>query len=183
VGLTKREYYLDPRRDYVPVRKLHMTADGVVGWETEIEYEEDPEVGFVPSQLVMKTLDRSTGELTRASVYDVNHVGINVPIEDDEFVVDLPPGTRVRDRIRDASYVVAAPEESRTEEAQPTASPAAERAEPTPAPRSVQPSPPAQPAEPIRRSTDWTAWIGLSVSVLGFILMCILLGRMLLRKT
>jgi len=82
--------YVDPSRQYVPVR-LSWFYKGLVVSEQSIRYSPDPQVGSVMSAW-MNTQKTETGHLQRIISNEVTRSRINEPLTIGDFTVDFPPG-------------------------------------------------------------------------------------------
>ena len=107
VGATRTEYYLDPRRDFLPVRHVMMLADGQIYYDTSIDYGEHDVVGFAPVRIKTikyKMLDLAVIE----STWDlpITSFDLNLDLEEGFFEIDFPEGTIVTDEIENIEYKV-----------------------------------------------------------------------------
>ena len=87
MGDENRKVWVDPAKDYVPVRWASTSGD----LRAEISYQPDVVVGWVPhSWTIRRSNSSETATVTRFAV--------NKPIADSEFELDLPNGALVENR-------------------------------------------------------------------------------------
>ena len=107
MGATRTEFYLDPKRSFLPVRHVLMLADGQIVQDTSIEYTEHETLGFAPVQLKSiryKKAEPSVIEFTWNFTFAVCSVNTSIPQE--YFEIEFPVGTSVTDEIVDIQYKV-----------------------------------------------------------------------------
>ncbi len=107
VGATRTEYYLDPHRDFLPVRHVVMLADGQTFFDTSIDYEEHDVVGFAPVRI--KSIQYKMTDLAVIeSTWDflTTSFELNLDLKEGFFEIDFPVGTRVTDDSTGETYVV-----------------------------------------------------------------------------
>jgi hypothetical protein len=173
VGLPRKEYFLDVERDYLPYRKLSMTADGTPGREIRIEYIEDRELGYLPASYSDGYVNPATGELSEAFILTVDALQINQPVDDSEFEIDIPDGVYFDDEIEGASYIKGAT---------PTpAPPTREPLEPRPSPRPAEATPIPTPAPLQPLLTTGTPWILKLSAALSGLLLLILVASLFMK--
>ena len=93
--------WIDPTKDYVPVRQELLFPDKSVMIREETS--NWAHLGGVWIPLFYKTacpLDRSWSQ------YRVTSIRVNEPVAEDSLAFDFPPGTDVHDKIRGIDYVV-----------------------------------------------------------------------------
>ncbi len=103
---VQESYFLDPSRQFLPLRFL-STHSGKPTVQIDIEFTSDAKFGFVPSGWKLLFL-RPSGAINTSQVATVQSVAINDPISDDQFEIEFPPGTWVRDARTKDQYIVRA---------------------------------------------------------------------------
>jgi hypothetical protein len=109
------DVYVDPSIGYLPVRFVEWRTADRMRSDMVIEYETNPEVGWVISRWKSNLYD-NTGvvEVTLSGV--VENAAINTPINDDVFTIALPPETRIAETLDGATkYYVQGKDGSRRE--------------------------------------------------------------------
>lgn len=91
------QYWTDPSREYVVVRNLSMIGDGRVGFQTDIEYEQDKSGNWVPVKWNMDIFG-SDGDLRRSCEFKVIAYEINPKLPESLFELEFDPGVRVYDK-------------------------------------------------------------------------------------
>jgi hypothetical protein len=105
---TRDDYFLDENRGYILSRVNILHSDGQVLSEWDIDYDEDPVVGYVPKSIRwIQYAWSENGDSIVTDDYDitVETVEFNIDIPDDLFQFEFPVGTKVHDRISGARYV------------------------------------------------------------------------------
>jgi hypothetical protein len=100
------ELWIDPERDYVPLKCLetYRDRDDVITHETRFSYRKSPEGVWIPTGWVVVRIDsKEYIELERATV---TRFELNPTIAADEFDWSFPPGTWVRDGTDKTEYIV-----------------------------------------------------------------------------
>lgn len=106
-GVTSQTLWLDPSRNLVVLRYMESRS-GKVGLKLDIQYTNDPDSGWIPASWECLA-SNPNGSLQEAFAATVTTYKINGPISPDEFQIDFPPGTRVRDQRPNATvpeYIV-----------------------------------------------------------------------------
>jgi hypothetical protein len=102
---ARYEFWLDPARDYVPVRAATMyDAGGVKSMDT-LEYVEHPVYGYLPSNATSQSL-LPNGDLWIVRDMIIEEFRFNEPVDPSVFEFEFPPGTKVNDKINKVMYVV-----------------------------------------------------------------------------
>lgn len=97
-GGNKREVmYVDPMRDYVVARMAIMVEDKPT-MQVDVAYSPDKAVGWIPHSWEYTIRLSSNNSLLEAQRRTVTSYEIGGPIDDSEFDLQFPPGTRVMDR-------------------------------------------------------------------------------------
>lgn len=96
--------WVDPARDYVPTR-YRVIDQGVVLQSYDIKYTKDAEHGWVPTSWIVTKLDRN-GEVEDSVTATVAEYRIGLPISEDVYDLQLPPGTWVNDYLKDETYIL-----------------------------------------------------------------------------
>jgi hypothetical protein len=98
-GLRNTEYWVDPQRAYaiVRMRTFSFSKPGQCVVDTEISYEPDPRIQWVPSSWRGSLLDQDTGKVRKSCAYTVVSYSINPGVDPKVFQYQFPPGTRVSD--------------------------------------------------------------------------------------
>jgi hypothetical protein len=87
--------WVDPSRSFSLVR-YSLSSEGKILLTTDLTYTQSSEHGWVAVGWKIVETDRS-GSLKRSTNATVTHWEINTPIPPNEFDLDFPPGTLVRD--------------------------------------------------------------------------------------
>jgi hypothetical protein len=98
----REQLLLDPRRDYVVVRKATL-VDEQPTWQIDIEYAADPKVGWVPSRWEYFIKSGQPKVMVESGVTTVDKYSIADSLPDSEFTLAMPVGTRILDRTGDKS--------------------------------------------------------------------------------
>jgi hypothetical protein len=96
--------WVDPERDFVPTR-FRSVVRGVTRLAIDISYVHDAQHGWVPSAWTVVHHDR-TGNPARTLNIHVKSYRINLPVDDNTFVVEFEPGTWVNDLTTDETYIL-----------------------------------------------------------------------------
>ena len=96
--------YVDPARDYVPVRYERFSRSHITQQLT-IEYRRDEQFGSVPLSWSNTSLTSDDRVLTSVSA-EVVQYSINEPIPESEFTINPPVGTWVRNYITNERYIL-----------------------------------------------------------------------------
>jgi len=98
-----RIYYLDPLRDYMPIRFMQESG-GTVQIEIDFDYLKDAQHGWVLSgwETVRFAAD---GKATHRFNAKVENYLINPEFEPKEFTIEFPPGTLIDDLRERAAFV------------------------------------------------------------------------------
>ncbi len=99
--------YLDAERGYVVVRMVTL-IDGRPRWQLDVSYQPDPTVGWLPRAWEYLIAFGVSGQLHASGRYTVTKFEVNPVIDDAEFDLVFPPGTRVVDQTtgEEVQYVV-----------------------------------------------------------------------------
>ena len=103
-GRVRESYLLDPERDFLLIR-FFETVNEEPRFQTDIDYKEDPEHGWVPyrwKSIFMK----GQGRVVSSQVATVTQFALNTPISEEEFEIRFPPNTWVRDSRADKQYII-----------------------------------------------------------------------------
>jgi hypothetical protein len=104
-GVGRYEFWLDPGRDYVPVRCATLyDAGGVKSMDT-LEYVEHPVYGYLPSRATSESL-LPNGDLWIVRNMVIEEFRFNEPVDQSVFEFEFPPGTIVNDKINKVMYVM-----------------------------------------------------------------------------
>ena len=108
------EFFLDPVRDFLPLRRVERTGDAI-RLDLNLSYVEK-DGDWEPASWQMDVYDQSFGEdnepltqLTESIVAEVQTLELNVEIDEETFSLEFPPGTQVSDSTGDGkrrSYFV-----------------------------------------------------------------------------
>jgi hypothetical protein len=98
--------YLDPEREFVPVR-LDTFVKDTLTFRLTVTYDADPAVGWHPRAWT-SVAQSPAGVPLESARTRVTEFAVNPALPPDEFRIDLPPGTRVLDQRNgaDVQYVV-----------------------------------------------------------------------------
>lgn len=96
-GMTREEYFLDPAREFVLVRRLSMYPDGQVGFDRRIEYARDDEGRFFPTRST-NVFFRGTENPAIEEETVIAGVAFNRPVDDSIFDLEFPAGARIYDQ-------------------------------------------------------------------------------------
>jgi hypothetical protein len=99
-GMTSHKLWVDPSRDYVPIRFISATKD-VYSQRWETQYRRDPDAGWIPEAWTIHEL-KSDGSIERSFRARMKAFRVNADTESGEFGIVFPSGTRVAD-VRDPS--------------------------------------------------------------------------------
>ena len=99
-SIARVEYFLDPNRDYLPTRRLSMTAGGRANCDTRVEYRKNAEGIWIPTKLVDKYIRGVVSE------WHIRECTLNEEVEDSVFEFEFPPGTIVHDGISEVEFKV-----------------------------------------------------------------------------
>lgn len=91
------QYWTDPSREYVVLRRLSMTGDSRVGAQVDIEYEQDTFGNWVPVKWGRSDFD-SDGDLRRSYEFQVVDYEINPRLPKSLFELEFAPGVEVFDK-------------------------------------------------------------------------------------
>lgn len=118
-GRLKHSFWLDPSRDYVVVRAW-VKGKGQRVIKTDIDYAQDPVLGWMPTVWSTVTLDAS-GHLQDAFHSKIDRIVANRPIASADFQNERPPGASAAGPlIRGAEHTEALqPTSGRTQAARP----------------------------------------------------------------
>jgi hypothetical protein len=105
-GVVRREYYLDPAAEFLPIRSVSMYKDGRIKRDAIIEYGERIGPFSVPTRMKMSVFDEQGVLVTEMYDMTVREARINEPIDDDFFELDLPVGTMVSDELANIDYTI-----------------------------------------------------------------------------
>jgi hypothetical protein len=94
-GLRQEILYLDAERDYILLRQI-VLREQQPSWQIEVRYQQDARVGWVPRSWEYLILEREKQPLV-AERYEVVQYALNPSLDDKEFELIFPPGTRVID--------------------------------------------------------------------------------------
>lgn len=103
-GQGQEVLFVDPERDYV-VAKMVILDEGKPTWQWTAKYRTDATVGWVPYTWEYLLLTRK-GHRTGAGRRTVVRYEINAKLDDSEFDIRFPPGTKVDDEVSFGQYVV-----------------------------------------------------------------------------
>jgi hypothetical protein len=96
--------WVDRTKDFVPTR-YRLVSRGVTSRSIDITYASDVRFGWVPKS--WKQVTSPNGVISDSCTVDVvDSILGDGAVSDDTFVVTFPPGTWVRDYIRDESWIV-----------------------------------------------------------------------------
>lgn len=98
------DYWLDPERHYVMTRMTARSLNGKVAEEVRLEYQPDPNIGFVPSAFEFTAYDHQ-GDMVARHRRTVVAAVTNGPLDETVFGKPFPKGTVVKDHIRGLEYV------------------------------------------------------------------------------
>lgn len=87
------EYWLDPAHGYRAIRYQSYAGLTQPSTRLDIEYADDPDVGWVP----IRWSETRTGMISGTSLTNVAKYEINPEIPDEEFTLEFPIGTHVTD--------------------------------------------------------------------------------------
>jgi hypothetical protein len=104
-GQGRFELWLDPGRDYMPVRQVTLYNSGGVKSLVDLEYVEHPVYGYLPSSALEKAL-RPDGDLWIVRSIVFKEFQFNAPVDPSVFEFEFPPGTKVLDEINGVRYVM-----------------------------------------------------------------------------
>jgi len=105
-GQQYREVWLDPKRNYLPVRYRHVIK-AKVGMNAEVEYQPHPEVGWVlKGWKVTQYGHGAVQSLLRTSSIQIDSVQIQSKYPDDLFDIVFPPDSVVYDDRDKKTYQV-----------------------------------------------------------------------------
>jgi hypothetical protein len=96
--------WIDPAKDYVPIR-YQMIRRANIARSIDIKYITDSQHGWVPKSWKQVELG-ADGIIQDSVTVDISAYKISDEISDETFEVSYPPGTWVRDYIRDESYIL-----------------------------------------------------------------------------
>jgi len=94
-GQERSSYWIDASRDFSILRYIG-SVDGHVRVQLDVEYSQSGQTDWVPSNWIL-VRTASDGSLKESSVSKVVRFDINPSIDSEQFRLDFPPGTRVRD--------------------------------------------------------------------------------------
>jgi hypothetical protein len=103
-----RTLWVDPARDYVPLR--YMTSDAAlqrITYLMDIEPMEDPVAGWLPMRWTSVLLARD-GSVISTATSEVTERTINKAVPEEEFTLTFPAGTMVSDHteVADTRYIL-----------------------------------------------------------------------------
>jgi hypothetical protein len=104
-SVGRYEFWLDPARDYMPVRQATLYESGGVKSLVDVEYVEHPVYGYLPSTALEKALLPS-GDLWIVRNIVFEEFKFNDPVDPSVFELEFPPGTKVNDKINKVMYVM-----------------------------------------------------------------------------
>ncbi len=105
-GQQHREIWLDPKREYIPVRYRHIIK-GNVGMTADIEYQQHPDIGWVlKSWKVSQFGHGALQSLFRASTIRIDSFVVGTKYSAEQFDFSFPPNARVYDDRDKKMYMV-----------------------------------------------------------------------------
>lgn len=105
IGATREEYFLDPRKDYLPVRLVSMSPSGEVFQDMRIDYRQDKKHGWLPVLVEWSITDGMTGLVTFTATAKLAKIEVGQALDPALFEFRFPAGTRVNNQIEGRSYV------------------------------------------------------------------------------
>jgi hypothetical protein len=98
----RKSYWVDPARDYLILRAINSVA-GQGMLQTDIVYDQDPVLGWVPKSWSVVDLD-GAGHLQNSFRSSVGELSLNQPIPVAEFTVEGHDGATVND-VRESDFI------------------------------------------------------------------------------
>jgi hypothetical protein len=147
IGPSTREYWLDPRRNYL-VKKVAAKSDRSSMTSEVVRFKEAEPGVFFPETVVMQSYVAGALQSTRTTAF--SDIRINTTLPSGMFRVDLPPNTPVHDLILGKKYVT---------DAAGRAVGAGEDLPHAPPPRAAAPRPSVPRSETKREPVHWTALV------------------------
>jgi len=98
-------FWVDPNRSFIPLRNFRSNR-GVAVRQVDIHYSEDKEWGWIPTAWTIMLLNPKDGKLTGSTVGKVTDYKINPPLPEGTFEITFPPGTWVRDLVKNENYIL-----------------------------------------------------------------------------
>jgi hypothetical protein len=103
-GTYVRSYWLDPNREYVLVKHLSREGDQPLG-QIEIEYREDPKLGWVPKGWEYLSMGEK-GKVGSQKLAIVSELQVGGTYPTDAFDLQFPSGTLVYNLLDDTKYII-----------------------------------------------------------------------------
>lgn len=103
-GQRQEVLYVDSERDYV-VAKMVILDEGKPTWQWSATYQSHKTAGWIPQTWEYLLLTRKGYRLS-AGRRTVARYKINAKLDDGEFDIQFPPGTKVDDEVNFGQYVV-----------------------------------------------------------------------------
>ncbi len=88
---SAESWWIDPSQGYALVRYAWTDAEGRVSRQTDVNYQQDAEHGWVPSLWRIRGLD-GDGNVTTTIIARVTQYKINPELPEETFTIDFPPG-------------------------------------------------------------------------------------------
>ena len=99
-----REVWVDPTKDYVPVKLFEHRQDGSVIDRMTISHRHDPVDGWIPQAWTMEVFQKN-GQLETSDATTVIEHSINKSASDSDFDLDMSGGAYVRDS-KNGQYIL-----------------------------------------------------------------------------
>lgn len=91
---SSESWWIDPSRGYSLVRYTWTDAEGNISRQTDVNYQQDAEHGWVPSLWRFRGLD-GNGNVTTTLIARVTEYKINPDLPKETFTFEFPPGALV----------------------------------------------------------------------------------------